>query len=137
MRVVTVVVVAATLVYAPFASSLGTGTGGAVLSAQETGENPNAPTEESIAGGRRVYARFCASCHGTTGEGDGAGAFGDVPPANLVDDEWTYGGATDAEVFKTIAEGVPPDYYMEEWAGRVSDDDIWNIINYLRDLAAQ
>ena len=105
--------------------------GGAVLKAQG---NPIPMSEESVAAGRAVYVRFCASCHGRGGEGDGAGAFGDVPPANLVDDEWDHGGS-DAEINKTIREGVPPDYNMEEWAGRVSDDDIWNIVNYLRDLA--
>jgi len=24
---------------------------------------------------------------------------------------------------------------MDAWEGRVSDDDMWNVINYLRDLA--
>ena len=107
--------------------------GVSVLAAQG---NPVAMSEESVAAGRTVYVRFCASCHGTRGLGDGNGAFTDTRPANLVDDEWAY-GSTDAEIFKTIAEGVPPEYAMEEWLGRVSEEDIWNVINYLRDLANQ
>ena len=104
-----------------------------VLAAQD---NPVPTSEESIAAGRGTYGRFCASCHGSQGLGDGSGAYPDTVPANLVDDEWAH-GSTDAEIFKTIAEGVPPDYGMEEWLGRISEKDIWNVINYLRDLAAE
>ena len=100
-----------------------------------TQDNPIPTSEESIAAGRTVYVRFCASCHGTRGLGDGAAAISDTQPANLVDDEWAR-GSTDAEIFKTIADGVPPEYAMEEWLGRVSEADIWNVINYLRSLAA-
>ena len=99
-------------------------------------DNPVPTSEESIAAGRTVYVRFCASCHGTRGLGDGAAAISDTQPANLVDDEWDH-GSTDAEIFKTIAGGVPPEYAMEEWLGRVSEEDIWNVINYLRGLAAE
>ena len=104
------------------------------LTVLEAQDNPVAMSEDSVAAGRVIYVRFCSSCHGTEGEGDGAGAFGDVPPSNLVDDEWDHGGS-DGEIFKTIREGVPPDYYMEMWEGRISDEDIWNTVNYIRDLA--
>lgn len=57
-------------------------------------------------------------------------------PANLIDDVWDH-GSSDAEMFKVIKEGVPPKYDMDAWDGRVSDDDIWNVINYLRDLTAE
>ena len=102
------------------------------LEAQET--NPVEMSEESVAAGRVVYARFCRSCHGTAGEGDGGGAPEGALPANLVDEEWDFGD-TDVEIFNTIADGIPPDYFMEPWAGRIPDEDIWNTVNYLRDLA--
>jgi mono/diheme cytochrome c family protein len=69
-------------------------------------------------------------------DGRGMAAPPGARPANLVDDTWDHGGS-DAEIFKVIKEGVPPDYNMDAWDGRVSDDDIWNVINYLRDLAAE
>ena len=106
------------------------------LTALTVQDNPVVTSEESVAAGRTTYVRFCASCHGTRGLGDGSGAFSDTKPANLVDAEWDH-GSTDAEIFKTIAEGVPPEYAMEEWLGRISEEDIWNVVNYLRDLAAQ
>ena len=97
-------------------------------------DNPVPRTEESVVAGRIIYARFCRSCHGIEGKGDGRGAPPDVVVANLVDDQWD-NGDTDAEIFETIREGVPPDLYMEPWEGRISDEDIWNVVNYLRDLA--
>ena len=106
------------------------------LTALTAQDNPVALSEESFAAGRTTYGRFCASCHGTRGLGDGSGAFSDTKPGYLVDDEWDH-GSTDAEIFKSIAEGIPPEYAMEEWLGRISEEDIWNVINYLRDLAAQ
>ena len=104
-----------------------------VLQAQE---NPIPVSEESITAGRIVYVRFCSSCHGSEGKGDGAGGFGDVPPANLVDEEWDHGDS-DAEIFATIRGGVPPDYNMEPWEGRITDEAIWNTVNYIRDLASR
>lgn len=99
----------------------------------EAEQNPVPATEESITKGRVVYTRFCRSCHGTEGKGDGGGGADGVTVANLVDDTWDHGGA-DEEIFKTITEGVPPDLYMEPWEGRISEEDIWNVINYIRDL---
>ena len=99
-------------------------------------DNPIPPTEESVSAGRVVYARYCRACHGRGGKGDGGAAPPGAQPSNLVDDEWDY-GETDAEIFKTILEGVPPDMVMAPWEGRISDEDIWNVVNYMRDLAEQ
>ena len=54
-----------------------------------------------------MYARICRDCHGLQGKGDGTKAPPGSKPANLVDAEWKYGGS-DAEIFKTIKEGVKP-----------------------------
>ncbi len=98
-------------------------------------DNPIASSEESIAAGRGTYGRFCRSCHGISADGRGMAAPPDSRPANLVDEEWDHGD-TDAAIFKVIREGVPPKYDMDTWEGRITDDDIWNVINFLRDLAA-
>jgi len=89
----------------------------AIETVQEIPENPVAMSDESVAGG----------------VGDGPGARPDVPPPNLVDAE-CYEGCLDGEVFNAIRNGVPPDYYMEPWEGRITDEDIWNIVNYLNSL---
>ena len=97
--------------------------------------NPIEMSEDSIRAGRRVFGRFCRSCHGMRADGQGMTAPSGSRPANLVDDQWDHGG-TDGEIFRVIREGVPPAYDMDAWEGRITDDDIWNIINFLRDLAA-
>jgi mono/diheme cytochrome c family protein len=96
-------------------------------------KNPIPPSENSIKAGRAVYAKICRACHGLQGRGDGPTAPPGSKPANLVDSEWKY-GSSDAEIFKTIKEGVKPFDVMEPWGKKISDTDIWNTINYLRDL---
>jgi len=45
---------------------------------------PTGPDADAAAHGKIIYVRYCASCHGVEGRGDGPAA-GDlkVPPANL------------------------------------------------------
>ena len=98
-------------------------------------DNPIATSEESVTAGRTIYGRFCRSCHGQRADGRGMAAPPGSRPANLIDAEWDY-GSSDAEIFKVLKEGIPPKYDMDAWEGRISDDDMGNVINYLRDLAA-
>jgi len=96
-------------------------------------KNPVAASAESIASGKRSYTRLCVKCHGPEGQGDGTSATGPVPPGDLTDDKWDYGG-TDGEIFAVIKEGVPNSADMEGYAARMSDADIWNVVNYVRAL---
>jgi mono/diheme cytochrome c family protein len=95
-------------------------------------KNPIAANRESIGAGKRIYTRLCIRCHGPEGLGDGTGATGPVPPGDLTDDKWDY-GSTDGEMFAVIHDGVSAD--MEGYAQRMSDTDIWNVVNYVRSLA--
>jgi mono/diheme cytochrome c family protein len=96
-------------------------------------KNPIAMSEGSVKAGRSVYAKICRACHGLAGKGDGISAPPGSKPANLVDAEWKY-GSSDAEIFKTIKGGIKPYDVMEPWGKKISDNDIWNTINFLRDL---
>jgi mono/diheme cytochrome c family protein len=90
---------------------------------------------DSIKAGKAIYARNCVGCHGLKGRGDGASAPKGSTPANLVAGKWKHGG-TDAEIFKTIKEGIgPKPMTMKPWGDKLSDEDIWNTVNFLRDLA--
>ena len=95
--------------------------------------SPVAATPGSIAAGKQVYQRYCATCHGTNAEG-GSGSDISPPAPDLTDSEWKH-GSTDGEIFSVIKNGVPPELNMEPWGDRISDTDIWNIVNYLRSLA--
>jgi mono/diheme cytochrome c family protein len=94
-------------------------------------KNPVAHTADSVAAGRRVYQRMCSRCHGPAGKGDGSST-STTPPSDLTDQTWEY-GSTDGELFTVIHDGVSID--MDGYAQRISDTDIWNVVNYLRSLA--
>ena len=111
---------------------------GDVAAGQGTSEaarmkNPVAATPESIADGKRLYQRHCASCHGSNAEG---GPGNDLIPAapDLTDKEWKH-GSSDGEIFTAIKNGVPPDLNMIPFGDQLKDPEIWNVVNYLRSLA--
>jgi mono/diheme cytochrome c family protein len=95
-------------------------------------KNPIAASPESAAAGKRVYARMCGRCHGPEGRGDGTAATAPVP--DLTDDRWDYGGS-DGEIFSVIHDGVSAD--MDGYAARLSDTDIWNVVNFIRSVRAK
>ena len=99
--------------------------------------NPVAATPESVAGGAATYARLCASCHGTTGRGDGplataTAAYG-ARPSNLADGAWQHGGS-DGEIFVAIRDGIGPDFAMDAFGARLAEQDIWEVVNFLKQL---
>jgi len=96
-------------------------------------KNPVAATPASIAAGKQTYVRTCAPCHGTSGEG---GPGNDLIPAapDLTDAMWDH-GSTDAAIFTNIKEGIGPDFNMTPFKDRLKDEEIWNIVNYLRTIA--
>ena len=95
--------------------------------------NPTQATAESAAAGKRSYGRLCIRCHGPDGKGDGSAATGPQPP-DLTDATWDFGGS-DGEIFSAIHDGTSAD--MDGYAARLTDTDIWNVVNYLRTLAAK
>jgi mono/diheme cytochrome c family protein len=103
--------------------------------------NPVASTPESMATGKKSYDANCAACHGNLAQGAvKAGVAisiieeqkGKQPP-DLTDAEWDH-GSTDGEIYTAIKRGIPPTM-MAGWEGRIPDDEIWAIVNYLRSLA--
>ena len=96
-------------------------------------KNPVAATADSVAAGKQIYLRRCASCHAASGEG---GPGNDLIPAapSLVDDQWDH-GSTDGEIFDSIKNGVAPDFNMVPFKDTLKDDEIWNVVNYLRSIA--
>jgi mono/diheme cytochrome c family protein len=96
--------------------------------------NPVAASPESLSAGRRAYNQFCANCHGAAGKGDGSGGAAGSQPADLTDAMWDY-GSTDGEIYGVIHDGTSNE--MGSYAERLKDADIWNIVNYVRSLAAK
>ena len=97
-------------------------------------KNPVASTPESLAAGKRSYTRLCGKCHGPEGAGDGTGATGPVAPSDLTGANGTT-DRSDGEIFAVIHDGVPNSADMEGYAPRMSDTDIWNVVNYVNRCA--
>jgi mono/diheme cytochrome c family protein len=103
--------------------------------------NPVVSTPESIAAGKKAYDANCAACHGNTAQGAvKAGVSFSIieeqrgkQPPDLTDDQWDH-GSSDGEIYAVIKKGIPPTM-MAAWGGRIPDNDIWNIVNYIRTLA--
>lgn len=99
--------------------------------------NPVMPEPESVASGAATYATLCATCHGPTGRGDGrlaaaTAAYGSRPSI-LSDNTWQH-GSSDGEIFVAIRDGIGPDFAMDAFGGRLTEPDIWNLVNYVRSL---
>lgn len=93
--------------------------------------NPIEATPESRAAGRQLYVFMCRECHGNSGRGDGDMSHAGGVPSDFTDDVWKH-GETDGEIFTVIKEGVSAD--MQGYANRMNDEQIWNVVNYLRSL---
>ena len=95
-------------------------------------KNPVPSDAESIEAGKKSYQRFCASCHGPKGKGDGGLALSGGTPSDLTDETWDY-GSTDGEIFVVIRDGVSSD--MLAYKEKLNEKQIWQVINYIRSLA--
>jgi mono/diheme cytochrome c family protein len=93
-------------------------------------KNPIATSDVSIKAGQALYVKTCAACHGKTGIGDGPKAkslkttVGDFSKA-------VSQNQTDGEHFYKTKTGRGD---MPKYEGKMSDEDIWNIVNYVRTL---
>ena len=118
------------------AVTLGQGREGAAAGNPEAKKlkNPIAATSKSIAVGQQTFQKFCSFCHGADAKGDGPMAPKDSHPPNLTDDVWTY-GPTDGEIFAVISNGAGPKSEMKDFKSKLTAQEMWNVVNYLRSLA--
>lgn len=97
-------------------------------------KNPVPATAASIKTGAQLYQKNCSFCHGPAGKGDGKLAPKGTMPADLTDAKWER-GASDGEIHATILGGtVASGGKMPGVKGRISDADVWHIVNYIRSL---
>lgn len=95
-------------------------------------ESPVRYTAASIARGAPLYGRFCASCHGAQGQGDGpaAASLADRPPDLTVHVPQHREG----DLFWWIARGIPGTP-MPGFGARIEEEGLWDTLNFLRAVA--
>jgi mono/diheme cytochrome c family protein len=93
---------------------------------------------DPVARGKAHYQLYCASCHGATGAGDGPASAGLEPKPARHNDGAYMNALSDAHLHKVIAEGGPAvgkSPLMAPWSGTLSDEQIDDVIVYIRSLA--
>jgi mono/diheme cytochrome c family protein len=93
--------------------------------------NPVKPTQESLNKGKKTYVIDCAMCHGDKGDGKGDMA-SDMKNVTDFTNPDALKNRTDGDLFYTIRHGkgdMPPE------GDRAKDDEIWNLVNYVRAFA--
>lgn len=90
------------------------------------------------AAGKVTYEKTCAMCHGKTGKGDGpTAAVLNPKPRNHTDGVYM-NALKDDYIFKIVKEGgasVGKSQLMPAWAAQIKDDEIRNVVAYIRTLA--
>lgn len=94
--------------------------------------NPVKPTAASLAVGKKKYGYDCAMCHGTDGDGKGDLAIDMKLKMPDYRDPAALKSVTDGEMFYVIKNGNGAE--MPSEADRLKDDDIWNLVNYIRSI---
>jgi mono/diheme cytochrome c family protein len=94
---------------------------------------PAKVTAETQAKAKNLYARDCALCHGATG--DGKSDLAKDMQLNMVDytDPKTLASLQDQDLFKIIRNGK--DKMPAEDTGRAKDEEVWNLIVYIRNFS--
>lgn len=101
--------------------------------AEKAKKNPVPRNKESIDAGKKTAEQFCVVCHGSGGKGDGQGAA--ALPKKPAD--WTSKAVqeeSDGSLFWKVSKGNPP---MPSWEAAIPEKDRWNLVNYIRSLAAK
>jgi mono/diheme cytochrome c family protein len=97
----------------------------------KTVTNPIAMSVESSEKGKAVFTQYCVSCHGEAGLGDAPAGIA-VKAANLQE---KVPAQTDGEIHWKLLSGRGAMLKISTYG--ISDEDGWNLINYLRDLTKQ
>jgi mono/diheme cytochrome c family protein len=126
-----IVILAVTLLFGISATSIGQKSKPWEVPAKfKTMVNPVKSDAGSIKAGQDLYNKNCAACHGRTGLGDGPKSKAlKTPVASFLSAE--YLNQTDGEQFYKTKFGRGE---MVKYEGKIDDNGIWQIVNYIRSL---
>ncbi len=90
---------------------------------------PLPATPENIEAGRKLYATYCAVCHGSSGKGDGPVAGGALAPANLTSP--LIQQKSDGHFEGVMRNGIRT---MPQYHEALSWQERWQVVLYVRTL---
>lgn len=100
---------------------------------------PSAGHSQNAAEGRKLYASYCATCHGEKGKGDGVAA-GSLP---VKPQDHTNGAVmnkmSDQALTDVIVKGggsVGKSAFMPAWGSSLNEKQVRDIIAYIRTLSS-
>jgi mono/diheme cytochrome c family protein len=102
----------------------------------KTLKNPVAASAKSVAAGQQLYQKYCRFCHGDSAKGDGTQAPSGSHPRDLTDQAWQK-KVTDGEIFASVRDGVAPKFQMKGFRSKLTPQEMWHLVNYVRSLAPQ
>lgn len=92
---------------------------------------------QNVDEGRKLYASYCATCHGDNGKGDGpAGKALPVKPADHTDAK-LMSGFSDKFLFEIISKGgaaLGKSSFMPSWGGVLKDNQVRDLVAYVRSI---
>lgn len=90
--------------------------------------------------GKKLYGQFCSSCHGQSGKGDGPAAAALNPKPRDHTDRAYMSKLSDEDLLKVIKNGgasIGKSPLMPPWSASLKDDQIKDVIAYIRTLCCQ
>jgi len=102
----------------------------------KTWKNPVAATPASLADARQIYTSNCQKCHGVNGDGKlppGSNYFYSTEPTDFTNRR-IVDAMSDGEIFWKITHGRKP---MPAFEKRLSDEQRWQLVNLIREIARQ
>jgi len=94
---------------------------------------PRDTQNASVVRGGIVYRTYCVLCHGSEGKGDGRAAKMYTPkPANLTVSP--FNDAYKEMIIRRGGTGVGRSAFMPPWGDELSDEQIHDLVSFLREL---
>jgi mono/diheme cytochrome c family protein len=102
-----------------------------------TTPNPYANDPASAQRGRTVYQQYCLACHGLNGDGNGPAVAGlRVRPPSFRNPQHFLAPGMDGAHFWVVQHGDGTQGGMPAWQGTLTDQQIWDAVNYIKQIAA-
>ncbi len=98
--------------------------------------NPLPATQENVFAGRENFSHYCFACHGLDGQNTGVPFAGRMSPPVPQLNSPSVQNYSDGQLKWIIDNGVSPSG-MPASKGILNDDEIWQIVIYLRHLPAK